>query len=85
MGMQSYSLDAFRQLVQGLSCYLASLPSSAFKDINYRLIIKAMENYTSQSSEWEKYAHKNEKQCFTRNLVDPGNGRHNLVCRVRVV
>ncbi|KAL2053893.1 hypothetical protein ABVK25_005822 [Lepraria finkii] len=82
MGMQSYSLDAFRQLVQGLSCYLASSPSSAFKDINHRLIIKAMENYTSQSSEWDKYAHKNEKQCFTRNLVDPGNGRHNLLILV---
>ena len=83
MGTQGHSLDAFQQLVQGLSCYLASSPSSAFKDINHRLIIKAMENYTSQSSEWDKYAHKNEKQSFTRNLVDPGNGKHNLVCRVR--
>lgn len=82
MGTQSHASNAFQQLAQGLNYHLESSPGSAFKDINHQPIIQAMEGYKSRSSEWDKYAHKNAKQCFTRNLVDPGNGKHNLVCRV---
>ena len=40
-----------------------------------RLII---ESYTSQECEWKKYAHFDDRK-YTRNLVDDGNGKFNLM------
>ncbi|RKP13498.1 cysteine dioxygenase, type I, partial [Piptocephalis cylindrospora] len=37
-----------------------------------------MEAYTSQESDWEKYAHVDPSK-YTRNLVDDGNGKFNLM------
>ena len=79
----SDSLDAFHGLVHNLNHFLASSRGSSFLDIDPKHIIAAMAEYTSQRNDWEKYAHKNGARCFTRNLVDPGNGKHNLVCQSR--
>jgi cysteine dioxygenase len=38
-----------------------------------------MENYTSCESEWSKYAFSDLSRGYTRNLVDEGNGKSNLV------
>lgn len=38
-----------------------------------------MENYTSSEKDWEKYAFADLSRGYTRNLVDEGNGKSNLV------
>ncbi|KAI9298535.1 cysteine dioxygenase type I [Neoconidiobolus thromboides FSU 785] len=46
--------------------------------VNVKKIQKLMENYQSNSSDWEKYAHFDNNK-YTRNLVDDGNGEFNLI------
>ena len=72
--------DTFHQLVKDLTTIVAQSPGSKFLDIDPRPIIKLMAGYKSNTSDWEKYAHRNENQCFTRNLVDRGNDKCNVVC-----
>jgi hypothetical protein len=38
-----------------------------------------MQSYTSKESEWEQYALLDPSKHYTRNLVDEGNGKSNLV------
>jgi hypothetical protein len=38
-----------------------------------------MEQYNSKEAEWEKYAFGDTSRPYTRNLVDEGNGKSNLV------
>ncbi len=56
----------------------------SFSDIEPKRIIKSMTDYTSNDQDWNEYAHRDHKKCFTRNLVDPGDGKYNLVgCKDR--
>ena len=71
--------DLFSQLVKDLSLSLNQSKSETFSGIDPEPIIRAMEKYTSKHDEWAKYAHGDEKHCFTRNLVDRGNDKYNLV------
>lgn len=79
------SLDSFHQLARDLNEFLALSPSKNFSDIDPNTIINRMREYKSRKSDWVRYAHKDEDLPFTRNLVDPGNGIHNLVCLVKIL
>lgn len=70
---------AFHQLVKDLNSFLAQSPGSDFTDIDPGLLVELMQNYQSECKDWSKYAYRNKNQCFTRNLVDRGNGKHNVV------
>lgn len=48
------------------------------EDANVDKIIDLMERYTSQAQDWESYAMFDEGR-YTRNLVDDGNGKFNLM------
>lgn len=41
-------------------------------------LISLMEGYTSNQSEWSKYAFSDASRGYTRNLVSKGNGKSNL-------
>lgn len=71
--------NAFQQLVQDLSNVLG--PSSALDsaDVDHLDLQKLMEGYTSRDVEWQKYAWGDASRTYTRNLVDKGNGKSNLV------
>lgn len=71
--------NAFHQLVKNLNALLSRSLGSDFTDIDPGPLVKLMEDYHSDDSDWSRYAYGNEKQCFTRNLIDGGNGKHNLV------
>ena len=73
------ALDSFDRLVQNLSATLG--PSSGLNsaDVNPQDLQKFMEEYTSSTSEWAKYAWSDHSRAYTRNLVDRGNGKSNLV------
>ena len=77
-------LDSFHRLARDLNGFLALSPSKNFSDIDPNTIINRMREYKSRDSDWLRYAHKDEDVPFTRNLVDPGNGIHNLVCLVKI-
>ncbi|KAL6713372.1 hypothetical protein ACLMJK_008837 [Lecanora helva] len=74
--------NPFQQLVVDLKAYLDHSPGSLFSDIDPGPIIKFMKSYKSESSHWLKYAHRDKDKCFTRNLIDPGNGKWNLLILV---
>lgn len=42
--------------------------------------MRSMKLYNSQECDWVKYAFGNNAMDYTRNLVDEGNGKSNLVC-----
>ena len=44
-----------------------------------------MQSYTSKESEWEQYAFLDPSKHYTRNLVDEGNGKSNLVRHDRLL
>jgi len=46
--------------------------------VNVSRVMTLMSNYTSNASDWEKYAHFDPTR-YTRNLVDDGNGEFNLL------
>lgn len=77
---QGQQLDAFHNLVRELSGYLDEAPSLMFSEIcNPDTVIQRMREYRSDRSEWAKYAHEDGNQCFTRNMVERGLGKSNIV------
>jgi cysteine dioxygenase len=71
--------DAFQKLVQDLSAALGPSSGLDSDDVNPLHIQKLMEGYTSNSGQWDRYAFADTSRAYTRNLVDEGNGKSNLV------
>jgi cysteine dioxygenase len=71
--------DKFHQLVDGLSKILGPSSGLTSDDVDVKLLEELMRRYTSQESEWQKYAFADPSRGYTRNLVDEGNGKSNLV------
>lgn len=72
-------MDPFHRLVGDLARILG--PSSGLNscDVDVTELQKLMEDYTSNESDWSKYALSDYSRGYTRNLVDEGNGKSNLV------
>lgn len=73
------SLDTFHQLVQDLSSALGPSSGLDSDDVDPMDIQRLMEGYVSDHDEWEQYALGDASRAYTRNLVDEGNGKSNLV------
>lgn len=71
--------DGFHELVLDLSRILG--PSSGINsdDVDDKELHCVMEHYLSNEKEWGKYALADGSRSYTRNLVDKGNGKSNLV------
>ncbi|KAE9984884.1 hypothetical protein BLS_000967 [Venturia inaequalis] len=71
--------DLFHGLVQDIKDILG--PSSGINsaDVDDKELRSVMEEYLSNENEWQKYAHADASRPYTRNLVDKGNGKSNLV------
>jgi cysteine dioxygenase len=78
-GFLGTPMDKFHQLVDDLSRILgpSSGLDSAAIDVNH--LEELMSSYISKESEWQKYAFSDLSRGYTRNLVDEGNGKSNLV------
>jgi cysteine dioxygenase len=76
------SLDPFHNLVSDLSKILGPSSGLTSEEVNVQELFKLMDNYTSSEKEWSKYAFLDLSRGYTRNLVDEGNGRSNLVSLV---
>lgn len=71
--------DKFQQLVSDLSQILGPSNGLDSNDVNAEELQNLMENYASSYKEWSKYAFSDFSRGYTRNLVDKGNGKSNLV------
>ncbi|PIO62408.1 cysteine dioxygenase type I [Teladorsagia circumcincta] len=62
----------FTELVATLRQIFAS------NEVNVAEVMHLMESYKSNPAEWKEYANFDEHK-YTRNLVDVGNGKYNLI------
>ena len=69
----------FQRLVRDLSDILGPSSGIDSADVNPTDLITRMESYTSVQADWLQYAYKDASMAFTRNLVDRGNGKSNLL------
>src|SRR5579859_7075829 len=74
--------DEFEELVQKLSDVLGPCSGLDSEEIDPDVIQQMMQSYTSKESEWEQYALLDPTKHYTRNLVDEGNGKSNLVGKI---
>jgi len=75
-------VDPFHRLVQDLSNVLGPSSGLTSADVDPKNLMELMQKYTSNESEWKPYALGDPTRTFTRNLVDRGNGKSNLLILV---
>ena len=78
-GTSKSETDKFQHLVEALRTTLGPSSGLDSSDVDPQNIQHLMENYTSNEAEWLKYALEDMGRGYTRNLVDKGNGKSNLV------
>ncbi|RMZ82745.1 hypothetical protein DV738_g1567, partial [Chaetothyriales sp. CBS 135597] len=71
--------DPFHALVKSLSLVLGPSSGLDSADVDPNDLIALMSIYTSNEKEWGRYALADLKRNYTRNLVDEGNGKSNLL------
>lgn len=71
--------NAFEKLVCDLSEVLGPSSGLDSEDVDPVIIQKLMEKYISDESEWGSFALGDGSRGYTRNLIDEGNGKSNLV------
>ncbi|KAJ4362020.1 hypothetical protein N0V83_010961 [Neocucurbitaria cava] len=77
--------DKFQTLVQTLREKLGPCSGIDSEDVDPRELQQLMEEYNSDESEWAKYYFPSSTIPYTRNLVDKGNGKSNLVLKGSLV
>jgi cysteine dioxygenase len=75
-------LDSFHKLVSDLSRILGPATGLDSADVDLQKLHILMEDYISEEKDWAKYAFSDFNRGYTRNLVDEGNGKSNLVSLV---
>ena len=71
--------NGLETLVEALSERLGPSSGIDSDDVDPKELQQLMEEYVSDESEWEKYSLSSPHVPYTRNLVDKGNGKSNLV------
>jgi cysteine dioxygenase len=72
-------LDGFHSLVQAINDVLGPSNGIDSEDVDENELQELMKAYVSEESEWKKYFFPSEHLPYTRNVVDKGNGKSNLV------
>jgi cysteine dioxygenase len=75
-------IDQFHELVASLSAILGPSSGLTSEDVDVKHLTELMEQYVSKEKDWVKYAFADTSRGYTRNLVDEGNGKSNLVRRI---
>lgn len=73
------AMDAFQVLVDDIKTVLGPSSGLDSEDVEVEDLTHLMERYMSKAEEWAPYALSNANMPYTRNLVDEGNGKANLV------
>ncbi|KAG6358552.1 hypothetical protein INS49_012069 [Diaporthe citri] len=72
----------FDKLVASLAETLSTSSGLTLDDVNVASLMRSMKLYNSQECDWAKYAFGNNAVDYTRNLIDEGNGKSNLLVLV---
>ncbi|KAH7328113.1 RmlC-like cupin domain-containing protein [Stachybotrys elegans] len=86
-GVEQFGADArfgdrFDELVVALSDALGPSSGLTSEDVDVDFLTRLMEDYNSSEGGWSVYAHGDSSRGYTRNLVDEGNGKSNLLVLV---
>ena len=71
--------SAFDILVKQLSQQLGPCSGINSEDVDPKELERLMAEYVSDETHWKKYFFPSSHHAYTRNLVDKGNGKSNLV------
>lgn len=72
-------MNRFEELVDVLRDALGESSGLTSDDVDVDVLADAMARYATDDAEWAKYALPDASRGYTRNLVDEGNGKSNLV------
>ena len=72
----------FDALVSGIRSLLGSSSGIDSDDVDVDDLMDLMRAYRSDESQWKQYALGDPSRNYTRNLVDEGNGKANLLILV---
>ncbi|KAK4187113.1 RmlC-like cupin domain-containing protein [Podospora australis] len=76
-------MNHFDGLVQALKDALGPCSGLTSEDVDVKYLQKLMKDYdSSDEREWSKFAMGDASRAYTRNLVDEGNGKSNLLVLV---
>lgn len=76
----SLDQNLFHKLVASLTETLGPSSGLTSDDVDVTSLMRLMKLYDSRYCDWEKYAFGDSDTDYTRNLIDEGNGKSNLVC-----
>ncbi|KAK3487621.1 cysteine dioxygenase [Neurospora hispaniola] len=76
------SLNNFDKLVQALKDALGPSSGLTSDDVDVEHLTRLMLDYQSDEVEWSRFAFGDASRGYTRNLVDEGNGKSNLLVLV---
>lgn len=71
--------NRFDKLVQALKEALGPCSGLTSDDVDVEYLSRLMREYDSDPMEWSRFAMGDASRGYTRNLVDEGNGKSNLV------
>ncbi|KAF7545067.1 hypothetical protein G7Z17_g9452 [Cylindrodendrum hubeiense] len=74
--------DRFEELVMGLKDALGPSSGLTCDDVDVNFLMRLMGDYDGSDNQWSKYAFGDHSRGYTRNLVDEGNGKSNLLVLV---
>lgn len=74
-----FQQDRFEQLVLRLKEALGPSSGLTSDDVDVDFLQGLMQDYDCSDDKWSKYAFSDRNKSYTRNLVDEGNGKSNLV------
>lgn len=69
----------FEKLVNDINDILGPSNGIDSDDVDVEELKAVMDAYSGKDKEWQKYAFADLSRPYTRNLVDRGNGKSNLV------
>ncbi|KAJ3579094.1 hypothetical protein NPX13_g1477 [Xylaria arbuscula] len=75
-------MNAFELLVDDMRNVLGPSSGLDSNDVDVQDLTHLMERYASNPEEWARYYWPDDKMAYTRNLVDEGNGKANLVSSI---
>ncbi|KAI1845775.1 hypothetical protein JX265_000046 [Neoarthrinium moseri] len=75
-------MNRFEELVDLLREALGESSGLTSDDVDVDVLSDSMARYVSNDAEWSKYALADGSRGYTRNLVDEGNGKSNLLVLV---
>ena len=79
--------NRFDDLVIALKEALGPSSGLTSDDVDVEFLTQLMAEYDTDRQEWSRFAMGDQNQAYTRNLVDEGNGKSNLVsppCRLNL-